>query len=136
MIQFLNKWTGEIHELPDKSPEEIRDAWLALKETIDSCKRAQDKLKPKVDSLITKDTYQVGDYQFRRMITQRKNYDKTVMRELLDEDTLDLFLIPDKPKVDNWLKENIESLGETSTQLRKSMIPVGNPYTTIRLEKV
>lgn len=136
MIQFLNKWTGELHELPDKTPEQIRDAWLALSETIKACERAKDKLKPKVEELIGESTYPIGDYQFRRTITQRKNYDKTVMRRVLDEDTLDLFLAPDKSKIDTWLKENAEQLGETSNILRKTMVNVGNPYTAIRLEKL
>ena len=61
MIQFTNKWSGEIYELPDKTPENIRDSWLALKQTVQSCQRAQDKLKLKVDKLIEKDTYQIGD---------------------------------------------------------------------------
>ena len=70
------------------------------------------------------------------MTTQQRNYDKSVMRQVLDEDIFDLLLIPDKLQVDNYLKENLEQLGEASSKLRESMIPIGDPYVSIRLEKL
>lgn len=137
MITFLNKFTGEIHELSDNTPDEIRDAWLALSETIKACERAKDKLKPKVEALLNEHgLYDYGDYKFRQTTVQRQNYDKSVMRDLLDADTFDVLMIPDKTKVDQYLKDNLESLGDTSTKLRSSMIALGEPYSVIRLEKV
>ena len=136
-IQFLNKWTGEIHELPANTPDEIKDAWLALTETIKACERAKDKLKPLVsDMLDDRGQYGFTDYVFRQSVVQRQTYDKSVMREVLDPDTFDVLLIPDKTAVDSYLKENVENLGEVGTKLRQSMVPIGQPYTTIRLEKL
>ncbi len=136
MISFVNKWTGEVHELPDDTPEKIKDSWLALSETIKACERAKDKLKPKVEELLDGgNTYDFEDYLFRRVSVQRQNYDKSVMREYLDSDMLDVLLIPDKTAVDRYLMENLEELGEVSTALRTTMIPVGLPYTSTRLEK-
>lgn len=136
MITVVNKITGEIYELEDSTPEDIKESWLSLSETIKACERAKEKLKPKVSQLLNdKRLYDFGDYQFRESVVQRQNYDKSVMKETLDPDVLDILLIPDKPRIDTYLKENIESLGEVSTKLRKSMISIGNPYTVIRLEK-
>lgn len=136
MITVVNKLTGEVLELPDNSPVEIKDAWLMLSETIKMLERAKDKLKPKVAELIEANgTYDVGDYVFRQTAIQRTNYDAAVMREQLDPDVFEVLMVPNKPLVDQFLKENMVELGEVSTLLRASMVPVGQPYTTIRLEK-
>ena len=135
-IQVVNKLTGEVLELPVDNPVQIKDAWLMLSETIKMLERAKDKLKPKVEALVAANQADFGTHAFRQSVVQRQTYDKAVMREVFDADTLDLFLVPDKTKVDNYLKENLESLGDASTKLRQSMVPVGTPYTTIRLEKV
>jgi hypothetical protein len=137
MINVVNTLTGEILELPDNTPVQIKDAWLMLSETIKMLERAKDKLKPKVaDMLEANGTYDFGDYMFRQSAIQRTNYDKAVMRQNLDADTFDLLLVPDKPRIDNYLKENLENLGDVGTILRSTMVAVGEPYTTIRLEKI
>lgn len=137
MIQVVNKLTGELYELTDETPEQIKDAWLMLSETIKAMERAKDKLKPKVaDMLDSKGTYDFGQYMFRQSSIQRQTYDKAVMREVLDADLFDTLLMPDKTAIDTYLKENLETTGEAGSKLRQTMIPVGQPYTTIRLEKV
>lgn len=137
MIKATNRLTGEIYELADDTPQDIRSSWQILSETIKTLEAAKDKLKPKIADMVdAKGVYDFGDAMFRQLAIQRTTYDKAVMRDLLDEDTLDLLLAPDKTLVDNYLKENLADLGDVSTKLRDSMIPVGRPYTTIRLEKV
>lgn len=133
----MNKWTGEIHELPDDTAEQISEAWQALSETIKGCERAKDKLKPKVEALSEDGKLEVGDHQFRIMAIQRMNYDKATMRQLIaDEDLLDDLLVPNKPLLDDLLKKQDPRLWPISSELRDSMIAEGNPYQVIRLEKI
>lgn len=137
MIKLVNKLTGEVMELPDSSPEEIKESWLLLSETIKVCEGGKDKLKAKVRSLVNDNgLYDMGEYQFRVMSVQRYNYDKAVMREALDPDLFDTFLEPNKTAVDRYIKENVEVIGDTATILRKSMLPIGNPYSVTKLERL
>lgn len=136
MVQVVNKLTGEIIDIKDNSPEAIKQSWLLLSETIKALERAKDKLKPKVQAILEPaGTYDFGDYVFRQSVVQRQNYDKATMRKVLDADTFDLLLVPDKTRIDTYLKENIDNLGEAGATLRNSMVAVGEPYTMIRLEK-
>lgn len=136
MVSVTNHLTGEVYDFETDSPEALRDSWKQISETIKTLKIARDKLKPMVSELITeRGTYEFDDCLFRQSSVQRMNYDKSVMREVLDADMFDELLIPDKSRIDDWLKENAEKLGEVSTVLRKNMIAVGQPYTTIRLER-
>src|SRR5262245_49038384 len=111
MITVVNKLTGEVLELPDDDADDIKNAWLMLSETIKMLERAKDKLKPKVSDLLdARGTYDFGDYMFRQSSIQRTNYDKSVMRRVLDADLFDELLTPDKGKIDNYLKENLDKL--------------------------
>jgi len=124
-------------EFDDSSEQAIKDSWLLISETIKALERAKDRLKPKVEEILAEQsTHEIDGYQFRRTVIQRMNYDKAVMREVLDADLFDELLVPDKTKVDTYLKENVENLGEVGNRLRKTMQPIGNPYTAIRLEKL
>ena len=134
-ITVVNKLTGEVLDLSVSTPVEIKDAWLMLSETMKMLERAKDKLKPLVAELVDSNQADFGDYVFKIIPTQRMTYDKAMLRHVLDEDTFDLMMIPDKTAIDRYLKENLEKLGEDSTKLRASMVPTGAPYTTIRLEK-
>lgn len=137
MITAVNTISGEVMEFADSTPEEVRDSWLQISKQIQALERAKDKLKPKVASMLDEfGKCEIGDYMFRQTTVQRRNYDKAVMREALDEDTLDLFLVPDKTAIDKYLKENLEELGDISTRLRESMVDVGNPYSITKLEKL
>ena len=63
-------------------------------------------------------------------------YDKSVVRQVLDEDVFDLMTKIDKTKLDNYIKDNLSELGDISTELRASLIPDGKPYQVIRLERL
>lgn len=137
-ITATNKATGEVVELDANTPEEIVTAWTIAQEYDKTAIALKDQLKKLVPAIVGNNglSEQYGVYQFRVSSIQRMNYDKAVMREVLDEDTLDLFLKPDKPALDKYLKENLEVVGEGSTLLRNSMVADGKPYQVIKLEKV
>lgn len=137
MIHVVNVATGEVTEFADSTPEEIKDSWLMISKQIQALERAKDKLKPKVAELLDEfGKCEIGDYMFRQMTVQRRNYDKGLMRQELDEDTFDSLLIPDKTAVDRYIKENLEELGNTSTLLRNYMVDVGQPYSVTKLEQI
>ncbi len=136
-ITATNKATGEVIELQADTPEQIVEAWRIAQEYDKAATALKDQLKKIVPSIIGPRgvSDQIGDYQFRVSPIQRMTYDKTVMREVLDPDTFDVLLKPDKPAVDKYLKENLETLGEASTVLRQAMVADGAPFSRTVLEK-
>ena len=136
MIKSVNVVTGEVYEFSDSTPDEIIVSWNLINETIKALERAKDKLKNKVPDLVNHvGIYEGENFSFRVSTVQRVNYDKAVMRQVFDEDLLDTLLVPHKPSIDAYIKENLEELGESSTLLRESMIDEGKAYQVIKLEK-
>lgn len=138
LIKAINRATGEIIELPATNPQEIVTAWQTAQEYEKAAKSLKDQLKKLVPAFVgTRGVSEpIGNFQFRVSSIQRMNYDKAVMRETLDADLFDVLIKPDKPAIDKYLKENLESLGDVSTRLRQAMIPEGKPYEVIKLEKI
>lgn len=138
IVKAINQATGEVMEVEAGSLVELVSAWNQVSETEKACKRLKDQLKKLVSQYVdSKGTSDLQDgFMFRVSNVQRMTYDKAVLREQLDEDTVDLLLKPDKTAVDAYLKENLSDLGEASTVIRKSMIPDGSPYTVIKLERI
>lgn len=138
MITAINKHTGEVVELPADTFQEVVTAWQIAKEY----EKVSEALKTQLKKLVPEYIDQTGKseehngYMFRVSNVQRMTYDKAVLRQYLDEDVLDLFLQPKKSAVDNYIKENLEQLGETAGILRKSMVEDGKPYQVIKLEKL
>ena len=132
------KTTGEILEFNPKSLKEIQEVWQMANEYIKAYTAIKDQLKPLVEAHVNHNgvSEPVNGYQFRVSNVQRYNYDKAVLRQNLDEDTVDLLLVPDKTAIDKYLKENLEELGDVSTELRNSMVPVGKPYSVVKAEKI
>jgi hypothetical protein len=137
-VKITVKSTGEVLDFNASSPEQIVEAWRLASEYEKAYKALKGKLKAFVPDLVETNglSEPINGYSFRLSNIQRMNYDKAVLREVFDEDTLDLFLKPDKPAIDTYLKENLETVGEGSTRLRKAMIPEGKPYQVIKLEKL
>lgn len=136
-LQVTVEATGEVLEFNAGTPEQILEAWQRASSYIDACTKVKERLKKVIPEFTdNKGIIDLGAFQFRVTPIQRMNYDKSYMRQVFDEDELDLFLVPDKTAVDKYLKDNLNKLGEGSTLLRNTMIPVGRPYTTIRLEKL
>lgn len=131
------KSTGEVVEVDASTPDAVIESYRYINEYIKTLESIKAKLQAKAADVVGPDgTYTSNGYMLRVSNIQRMNYDKSVLREVFDEDTLDLFLEPAKSRIDNYIKENLETLGPDSTKLRESMIPAGNPYTTVRLEKL
>lgn len=138
MIQATNKSTGEVIEFDIKNVNDLVSAWRTASDYEKLAKELKDKLKSELDKYVDESgkSEEVDGYQFKSMFVQRKTYDKAIMRQVLDEDTFDLLLVPDKTKVDAYIKENLEYLGENSGLLRDTMIDNGKGYSVIRLEKL
>lgn len=137
-ISATNKATGEVIEWPANTPEQLVEAWVLAKEYERLALSLKDQLKKLVPSLVgDRGTSEpISNYMFRVSTVQRMNYDKSVMREVLDPDVFDVLLKPDKPAVDKYIKENLETLLDGSTRLRKAMVAEGKPYQVIKLERL
>ena len=137
-ITATNKASGEVVELSANTPKEIVQAWRTAQEYEKVAVALKDQLKKLVPSIVqeTGVSEPIGNFMFRVSHIQRKAYDKSVMREVLDPDVFDILLKPDKTAVDKYLKENVETLGDVSTKLRQSMVDDGQPYEVIKLEKL
>lgn len=138
MLTITNKITGEVYDLPDDTPQGLKDSWLLLTNTIKAMEQAREKLKPKVINILNeRGQYDFGDYVFKQVSVQRRTYDKAIMRRVLDQDLYDLMLKPDKKLIDEYLKDNLEvpAVGQISTELRATMLDDGEPYNKLYLEK-
>lgn len=138
MITATNKHTGEVVELPAETPEEVVQAWQIAQEYAKTAEALKDQLKKLVPKFVENGNTSepINGFMFRISSVQRKNYDKSKLREVLDADLYDLLVKPDKPAIDKYLKENLELLGGVSTELRQSMIDEGKPYQVIKLERL
>lgn len=117
---------------------EIVEAWRIASEYDKAATSLKDQLKKLVPEFINDKgvSEEYKGYAFRSSGVQRWTYDKAILRQVFDEDQLDLFLKPVKKDVDDYLKQHLEELGEDSTKLRNAMIPDGKPYSVIKLEKL
>ena len=136
-IQITNYRTGELIELPVGKPEDILDSLRFVQETKKLYELAEAKLKAMSRKIVDSNgVFEHGEYRLRISPVQRMTYDRAVLRSVVDEDTLDSLLKLNKTAVDEYIKENLYSLGEGATLLRKTMIPDGNPYETVKVEKI
>lgn len=138
MITATNEATGELIELKADTLPEIVEAWRIASEYDKAATSLKDQLKKLVPEFINDKgvSEEYKGYAFRSSGVQRWTYDKAILRQVFDEDQLDLFLKPVKKDVDDYLKQHLEELGEDSTKLRNAMIPDGKPYSVIKLEKL
>jgi len=132
------KLTGEEIELADDSYEALVYSYQVANEYEKAYKTMKQKLAKAAQEYL--DHKGLGEicngYMFRHYPVQRMNYDKTILRQNLDEDTFNLLMQPDKKAIDEFLKDNLNDLGEVSTIIRQNMVPIGKPYTVTKLEKV
>ena len=137
-IKAINKATGEVIELDADTPEQIVEAWKIAQEYEKAAKSLKDQLKKIVPSLVNDDgkSDEINNAVFKINTIQRMTYDKSVVRQVLDEDVFDLMTKIDKTKLDDYIKDNLSELGDISTELRASLIPDGKPYQVIRLERL
>lgn len=135
MIQATNKATGESIDLPTDRPDDIVLAWQIAQGYEKMAIALKEQLKEMLPTILNERGQSdiIKGYQFKTAVVQRKNYDKAIMREVMDSDLFDTMLKPDKKAVDNYLKEYLPNW---STDLRTSMIDEGQPYTVVKLEKL
>lgn len=138
IAKATNKITGEVAEFEVTDLKSLMLAYSAAQEYEKVAKSLKDQLKDLLDEYLDENgrSEELDGKQFKRISVQKMTYDKAVLREILDEDTYDLFLKPEKVKIDKWIAENLESLGEDSTRLRKAMVPDGTRYEMVKLEKL
>jgi hypothetical protein len=137
-VSATHKIYGEQVTLEVENLTQLTSAWRIASEYEKIGQELKDKLKKLLPEYLDDSgrTDEVDGYRFTTVLVQRKNYDKAVLRQVLDEDLLDLFLKPDKTKIDNYIKEHLDELGENSGLLRDTMIEDGKPYSITRLEKL
>ncbi|MDL2342350.1 MAG: hypothetical protein QFB87_04715 [Patescibacteria group bacterium] len=129
--------TGEVLEFNAATAAEIKEGWLVASDYIKAYEKVKSRLKLVLEPFLDyKGQLEIDGYLFRQSIVQRMTYDKAYMREVFDEDTLDLLLKPSKTDTDKYLAEHLTELGEAASRLRENMIPDGRPYTTTRIEKL
>lgn len=132
---YIEVSTGEIIDIDTSSDRAIVKSWQFLSDQIKELEKAKDQLK----DLIRRqelDDREIDGYMFKVSGVQRRNYDLETMRNVLDEDLFNTFIQADKKLVDSWVEENIEIDPDTTEQLRKNMVDVGQPYTVLKLQKV
>lgn len=128
--------TGEIIELDDHSPEHILISLHLCNQYLEAYEAVKKKLQIKARDIVDANgIFDHDGWRLRIYSTQRMNYDKAVLREVFDPDELDTFMEPAKGKVDAYIRDHLDELREASTRLRESMVPVGRPYTTVRIER-
>ena len=133
-LKFVNTITGEQFEFPTDTSDDLVEAYRQAQSLEAAAKRAKDKAR----KLILErdlDGYISGNRKVKFSYVQRKNYDLEMMREVLDQDQFDTFIQPNKTALDEFIKENLESMPETK-QLRDSMVDVGDAYITVRIDKI
>lgn len=133
-----NEVTGEIYDADVSTPQQIVDEYRRVNATIDAYEKLKKILQAKATTIVDdRGTFEHNGYQLRVMTVQRQTYDMTVIREVIeDEDTINGFLELSKGKVDRYLKDHLDELGEGSTRLRDTMVEVGRPYQVVRLERL
>lgn len=138
IAKATNKYTGEVTELEVSNLKSLMYAYNVAKEYEDVGKKIKDQLKDELENYLDESgkSEELDGQQFKRIPIQRMTYDKSLLRELVDEDTFDVLIKVDKSATDKYLKENLEKLGDISTQLRKSMVVDGKPYSMTKLEKL
>lgn len=138
IAKALNKVTGEQIEFEVKDLNSLMTAYSAAQEYKKLSESLKDQLKEELEKYLDDNgrSEELNGKIFKRITIQRQTYDKAILRKYLDQDTYELFMKPEKTKIDKYLVENLESLGDLSTKLRKSMVPDGNPYSQVKLEKL
>jgi len=136
--KYTLKTTGEVIELEVKDLKSLVIAYSIAQDHEKAGKALKEKLRKEISKYLDENgkSEEVDGKQFKSIRVQKMAYNKAVLREIFDEDTYDLFMKPSKTAIDSYIAENLENLGEYSTKLRKSMVPEGEPYMQVKLEKL
>lgn len=130
MNQVIDKALGLVYDV--SSPELAIEALLDAQNMAKSLEQTTKEIKK---HLVDHDKYEHKNYMVRYSATQRQNYNKGKLRELVDDDLFDIFTFVKKGAVDKWLKESI-ARGDPTPPLKSILEAEGDPYTSLRLVKV
>lgn len=136
-VTATNKASGEYIELPADTSEEIVRAYLVAAEYEKVAKSLKDQVKKLLPNIVDEQgrTPEVDGYVLRRYESQRMTYNKLALREVFDEDELDLFLEVSKGKVDAYIKDN-QLTDEQVETLKAALEPNGQVVSSFRKERV
>lgn len=137
IVNALNEASGEMIELPAGTPEEIVSAYRIAQHYEKVATKLKDQLKTLIPSLLDENgrSPEIDGFQFKQYESQRMNYNIMALKNVFDEDTVNLFLKPQKGLVDSYIKEN-ELDPELKAELKAGLEPDGSIVKSIRLEKV
>ena len=137
MISAVNKASGETIELPTDTPDEIVRAYLIAAEYEAVAKKLKDQVKKLLPTIVDEQgrTPEVDGYVLKRYESQRMTYNKMALRNVFDEDTVDLFLEVSKGKVDQFIKDN-DLTDEQIAELKAGLEPNGQVTSSFRKERV
>lgn len=142
-ITVVNKHTGEVWDFGWANDEGLAEAYANINETLAALERGRRKLREAVLKQMEKegvDHRGVGRYIWHKRINRYLNYDLSTMRKVLDEDTLNLLIKPDKPKIDQMLKDSANNPKspviepKAASALRETMVEERAPAVVLRLE--
>jgi hypothetical protein len=112
-------------DTPTQSPIEtpvLRLQYQDITQEIAKLKARLDAVKTEIRSRMGETTLDAGDgFTFALQVRQTKTYDKTVLREYMDEDQLEVCLIPDKDKV-GMLLPKLSLTPEAHERIRNTML--------------
>lgn len=137
-VSAVNKASGEVIELNVDTFEQLVGAYNTAKEYEKVATTLKDQLKKIIPSFLDengKSKISSDGYQFKRYETQRTTYNKSALRQVFDEDTIDLFLKVNKSSVDSFIKEHDISSDDIAI-LKASLEPDGSVSIVTRLDKV
>ena len=134
-MQITNELTGEVLEFKTDTAEDVLNSYLELSKYIKTLEQAKKKLQNLAKERDLVD-FEHNGYAFRLIQRQSKTYDLYQMQQVFDEDLFVEMVKPDKTKIDRYIRENLEDLGEQASQLRQSMIEAGKYSEYIKLEKI
>ena len=138
MIKATNPFTGEVFELEDKTPSDLETAYKFLKTFEKTIKSMQEQWKKRVNAIADNGQVETPTGVIRVIPIQRQTYDKGALRGLVDEDTLDTFLVVKKSLVDEWLAERVLNQDldmDTNHAIRSCLIDDGLPYVQVKYDK-
>ena len=130
---IVDKLTGLVYEV--ETDEEVIESMILVNDQLKALDGVKKQLR---DIMLERDLsgMEHNNRLVRISSIQRKSFDKSIMREVFDDDLYETLTKPDNTAIKKYIKENLETMGEASTLLTKGMIPDGKPYTVVKIEKV
>lgn len=138
LLETTVKTTGEVVGVEIGSPEKLIEGYMYVNEVMKAWETIKKQLQDQAREIVGTDgTYEHAGYRLRVSNVQRQAYDKTLLRAAIqDEDLLNDLMEPNKAAVDRYVKDNLVELGDTAAAIRAALVPSGQPYGVVKLEKV